>query len=144
MAGSEVCLGGKGREAAARRAAAASLCALGATQVDLRITDAGTGSTASELGLAAPVFEDVPLCPAVVRRSGVSADNRDRYEVLLGSGTVHAAADARNVDGIVAWLLGAQGVQYRGMFLHIDSVQVDQFSGAPYLYRLTTTQVPEQ
>jgi hypothetical protein len=40
------------------------------------------------------------------------------------------------VDDVATWLLTAAGLVYGDKLLHIETVMVDHFAGAEYLYRV--------
>ena len=109
---------------------------LGPTQVSLRVAEAASGDLSSQLGLAPPTLEDVPLCPAVVRSTAAPHDTKARYEVLLSTNSVQQAVASLNIDDVATWLLTAVGLVYGEKVLHVDSVMVDHFAGAEYLYRV--------
>ena len=103
---------------------------LGPTQVSLRVAEAASGDLSSQLGLAPPTLEDVPLCPAVVRSTAAPHDTKARYEVLLSTNSVQQAVSSLNIDDVATWLLTAVGLVYGEKVLHVDSVMVDHFAGA--------------
>ncbi len=128
------------RSFATRRCADAMLRGLGGTRVTLRVADASTGDTQSQLGLEAPVSEDIVLWPAVVKAQKPADDGSRRFEVLLSSTAVKAAAEARGIGDAASWLLTAQGLLYRETLLHIDSVISNHFAGSEYVYHVLVTE----
>jgi xanthine/CO dehydrogenase XdhC/CoxF family maturation factor len=129
-----------GRELVAQRAAEAMLRTLGATQITVRIALPTTDTTAFELGMACGGFEDVVLYPVVVRSTAIVSNETVKIEVLVSATAALAAAMARGVDDVATWLLEAHGVLYRSKLLHVDSVIVDHFAGAEYLYHILASE----
>lgn len=129
-----------GRGCAGVRLAEALLRSLGATQVTLRLSDASTGDTSSQLGLEPPTAEDLPISPALLRPLTPANDGRRRVEVIIGAASLRAIAKTYGVQDIAAWLLGMQGVLLHDEVMRIATVTVDQFAGADCLYHLTATE----
>ena len=77
-----------GRGRASRRFADALLRTFGASQVTIRISDASTGDTNSQLGLEPPPAEDLPIYPAMVLALPPTGDGRKRIEVMLSATTL--------------------------------------------------------
>jgi hypothetical protein len=124
----------------ARRAADAMVRALGGAQITLRIADASTGDTNSQLGLTPPMSEDLQISPAVVRTIAPAANGSKRIEVTLSAKAVKPIADEHGVDNIPTWLLTAEGILFRGKLMHIDTVISDHLGGMDYLYHIMATE----
>jgi hypothetical protein len=129
-----------GRAMAMTRCADAMLRALGGTQIILRVAAASAGDNDSQLGLTPPVSEDLSLAPAVLRMLKPTTDGRRQLRVMVSSGSVKAAAEARGVADAENWLLCAQGLVHCGRLMHIDSVVADHFAGSEYLYYIFATE----
>ena len=129
-----------GRHCAARRLANALLQALGGQQVTIRVTDASTGDTGSQLGLEPPPAEDLQISPAVVSALPPAADGGKRVEVMLSATAIAPIAKAHQVEDIATWLLTAQGVVQHGQLMRIDTVIVDRFFGSDCFYRITASE----
>jgi hypothetical protein len=125
-----------GQQCLAQRTADCMMRSLGATQVSLRIAEPSTGDTNAQLGITTPTVEDMPLSPAVVLTVSAPHEPRVRYEVGLSSSSVQQAVSMYRVDDVADWLLTAVALVYGDKVLHIDSVLVDQYAGADYLYRI--------
>ena len=125
-----------GRQHFARRAADCMIRSLGASLVSLRIADPSSGDINNQLGITTPTVEDVPLSPAVVVAVSAAHESVARYEVRLSAASVQQAASMYQVTDMATWLLTAVGLVYADKVLHIDSVLVDQYAGAEYLYRV--------
>ena len=123
-----------------RRAADAMVRALGGAQITLRIADASTGDTNSQLGLTPPMSEDLQISPAVVRTIAPAANGSKRIEVTLSAKAVKPIADEHGVDNIPTWLLTAEGILFRGKLMHIDTVISDPLGGMDYLCHITATE----
>jgi hypothetical protein len=109
--------------------ARATLRALGATKIALRVCSGGSGGARIGVGLEAPVMESVELSPALLRtRSDGSR------EIVVDASTLEEtlAATSENVIGI----LKNSRVSLDGVESMIAEVQCDQLGGAPYIYRL--------
>lgn len=116
------------------------LRSLGATRITVRVAQPSPDSTASQLGMASGGFEDVCLYPVVVRSTAVSSSETTKVEVLVSASAALSAATARGIEDVTTWLLEAHGVLYRNKLLHIDSVIVDHFAGAEYLYHILASE----
>jgi hypothetical protein len=125
-----------GRQYLAQRTADSMVRSLGATQVSLRIAEPSSGDTNSQLGITTLTVEDVPLSPAVVLTVSAAHEPTARYEVRLSPTSVQQAASIYHVDDMATWLLTAVALVYGDKVLHIDTVMIDQYAGAEYLYRV--------
>jgi hypothetical protein len=128
-----------GRGCASRRFADALLRSCGIAQVSLRIADAATGDTSSQLGLEPPPSEDIQISPAVVTSLPPGPDGSRRVQVVLSATAVESLAKKYHITDVPTWLLTAQGVVQHDQLWHIDSVTVDHF-GSDCLYHLTATE----
>jgi len=129
-----------GQGCAVARFADALLRSLGGTQVTLRLSDPSTGDTNSQLGLEAPVAEDIPISPAVMKPLAPEQDGLRRIEILLSATALRVVAKNYGVEDLSAWLLSMQGVLQNGAVMRIATVTVDQFHGTDCLYHLTATE----
>jgi hypothetical protein len=129
-----------GRGCAIARFADALLRSLGGGQVTLRLSDASSGDTGSQLGLEPCPPEDLQLSPAAVQPLDSTADGRRRIEVMLSACSLRPIAKNYGVEDISAWLLNMQGVLQGGTVMRIDSVKVDEYHGKHCLYHLTATE----
>ncbi|HVO71738.1 MAG TPA: hypothetical protein VMT24_16930 [Aggregatilineaceae bacterium] len=125
-----------GQQCRAQRMANSMVCALGATEVSLRIAEPSSGDTSSQLGITIPMVEDVPLSPAIVMDITAPHEALPRYEVKLSTDSVQQAVSMYHVDDVGNWLLTALGLVYEDKVLHIDNVIVQKSAGADYLYRI--------
>jgi len=126
------------RAGAFLRAAHALLRALGPGEVILVLPVPAQQDNA-DLGLAAPVVEQVSLAPAVVRALGSETAARTQMEVLLAASTVNAHAESRNFDPPGTMFEAALGMLHGGKLFRIERVAWDSFAGTPYLYRVALT-----
>jgi hypothetical protein len=126
------------RAEALLRAADVLLRALGPSEVIL-VLPVPIQQENSDLGLAAPVVEQLTLSPAVVRKIGSSTATRTQMEVMLAASTVNAQAESRNFDPPNALFEAALGILHGGKLFRIEGVGWDSFADTPYLYRITLT-----
>jgi len=117
------------------RAADALLQALGPSEVML-ILPVPMEQDNADLGLAAPVVEQLSLSPAVVRKIGSATVTGTQMEVMLSAATVNAQAESRNFDPPDALFDASLGILHGGKLLRIAGVSWDSFADMPYLYRL--------
>lgn len=129
-----------GRGCAATRFGDALLRSLGRDEVTLRISDASSGDTASQLGLEAPSPEDLRVWPAAVKPLDPTPDGRPRIEVTLCASSLREAAKNYGIENISAWLLSMQGVVRGDGVLRISTVTVEKFAGKEGLYHLTASE----
>ena len=126
------------RAEALLRAAHALLRALGPNAVIL-VLPVPTEQDNTDLGLASPVVEQVPLAPVVLRDLGNETATRTRMELLLAASTVNAHAESRNFDPPDAMFDAALGILHWGKLLRIERVAWDSFADTRYLYRVMLT-----
>ena len=128
------------RNFGALRAADSFLRALGGTQISLRIpSPVSNPGTASEIGLAAPLYQDVALAPAVVRALINSKPTiaQARFEFLISATAVQQQMLLNNFSSAADFFSSALGIVYNSDLLRIEQLASDDFAGAPYLYRVT-------
>jgi hypothetical protein len=109
--------------------ARATLRALGATKVSLRVSNGGEDATIVGIGLAAPVMESIDLSPVLVR-----AGSDGSREVVVDASTLQEALSAEKED--VVEIVKAARVSVSGVESMVLGVECDQLGGAPYIYRL--------
>jgi hypothetical protein len=126
----------RGQQYLGRRAADCMMRSLGPTQVSLRVAEPSSGDTSTQLGITTPTLEDVPLSPAVVVLVSAPHEAATRYEVRLSRASVRQAQNMYGIKDMGTWLLTAAALVYGDKVLHIDSVLVDQYAGAEFLYRV--------
>lgn len=132
------------RGRAAQRAAETLLHTLGGTSIYVRLPLDSTVGEAGALGLATPATEDVLLAPVVVRNltapQSTGKQVRVQLEVLVAAATLARVREIYAVGDALDFFNGALGVIQRGKLFRVDSVDVDEFSGFPYLYRLKVSE----
>lgn len=129
-----------GHACAARRLGDALLRSFGNTQVRLRLANASSGDTSSQLGLEAPPSQDLPISPAAVKALEPMPDGKRQIEVILSITSLQAIAKAYQVEDITAWLRTFEGVVWGDDLMRIAKVTVDKFLGADCLFHLTATE----
>ena len=124
--------------AAAMRMADALLRSLGGTAVALRFPVTAAGADAEQLGLSAPVFEDVALSPAVFRRlhAQVGKDGGAVYELLISATTVNAQMALLGLSSVAELFAAGLGIVVRGTLLAVLGVTASEAFGAAYVYRV--------
>lgn len=114
----------------AMRAAEALLRSLGSGKVVLRLPQPMEQAN-SDLGLAAPLTEDVTLSPAMLRLVAPG-----EYEVALAARAVEEEAAKRNFESADEFLAAALGVVHGGKLLRIANAAAHACGAKVYLYRL--------
>ena len=94
-----------------------------------------------QLGLATPLFQDVPLSPAVFRRVRAKTGSADRadedtYELMVSATAVNIAAGTMAFSAADLLFAEAACVVIDGTSYGITWVATAEAFGAPYLYRL--------
>ena len=115
--------------AAFARAADAMLRAFGASTITLRL--AVSGGNRDGLGLEPPLFEEIALAPAALRRA-----TNGQLEVLLSAAAVHALLEERGLASAGELFALALRLLHAGRELRILDIQADSHAGAAYLYRI--------
>ena len=109
-----------------------TLCVNGGFWVGLRLQgQAASGNDAEQLGLMTPVFQDVPVGPAVWRRVGVDTG------LLLGAACVAALVGSQGFASAESMFENAVGVVVGGLVYTISNSQALMAGGVPVSYRLT-------
>jgi hypothetical protein len=86
---------------------------------------------AEQLGLATPQFQDVPLAPAVWRRSPKDA------QLLLSVTAVRSIVETLSAASADALFTTAAGVIVDGTVCEIVAFEASEAKGEPFCYRLT-------
>jgi hypothetical protein len=128
------------RGLAAQRAAETLLQTLGGTGIYVRLALDATSSEAAQLGLESAPTEEVLLSPVVVRNLTTDKSLLVRLEILVAAGTLARVREIYTVSDALDFFNSALGVIQRGRLFRVDSVDVDEFSGFPYLYRLKVSE----
>jgi hypothetical protein len=128
------------RGVAAQRAAETLLQTLGGTGIYVRLAIDSTLSDDAQLGLATSATEEVLLSPVVVRNLTADKSVHARLEILVAAGTLARVREIYTVTAALDFFNSALGVIQRGKLFRVDSVDVDEFSGVPYLYRLKVSE----
>lgn len=129
------------RGLAAARAAEALLRTLGGCTIYVRVPlDVVTTGDASQLGVQAVGTEDVELSPAVTRALPKKKDSQRRMEISISVTSLSLAKDIDDAESAQQFFDAALGIIYAEKLWRIESLQVDDFAGTPYLYRLTVSE----
>jgi hypothetical protein len=128
------------RGLAAQRAAETLLQTLGGAGIHVRLAIGSTLTDNAQLGLESSATEEVFLSPVVVRNLTTEKSVRVRLEILVAAATLARAKEIYAVSDALDFFNSALGVIQRGKLFRVDSVDVDEFSGFPYLYRLQVSE----
>jgi hypothetical protein len=128
------------RAFAAIRAAEALLRTLGGCTIYVRIPGATTSGDASQLGLQPIATDDIELSPAVTRALAKQKDTQRRMEITISAASLSRAKDIEDADSAAQFFNAALGIVYAEKLWRIESLQVDDFAGTPYLYRVTVAE----
>ncbi len=128
------------RAFAAIRAAEALLRTLGGCTIYVRIPGATTAGDASQLGLQPIATDDIELSPAVTRALAKQKDSQRRMEITISAASLSRAKDIEDADSAAQFFNAALGIVYAEKLWRIESLQVDDFAGTPYLYRVTVAE----
>ena len=121
------------------RAVDALLRSLGGFVVGLRLpVNAAPGVDAEQLGLSVPLFQDLPLSPAVFRKVHVAmaAGVPNSYELLLSASAVAAAVGAQQATSGDELFANATGMVVNGMLFEIEATSFTEWQGNACLFRV--------
>ncbi|MDE1176726.1 MAG: hypothetical protein PW789_08960 [Edaphobacter sp.] len=123
---------------AARRALDALLRTAHRRTVLLRLPAPAAPLDAEQLGLSTPLFQDVPLTPAIFRKTytGAAEQGHATRELLLSATTVDALTGSHQFDSADALFASAFGVLVDQTLLSITAVDAVQAGGIACGYRL--------
>jgi len=128
--------------AARVRMADALLRSLGGRTVLLHIpAPAIPGDIGEQIGLTAPLFQDVPIGPAVLRkvRAKIATAETERpaeFELLVSASAVAKIVGSLEYQSADLLFASACGVVVDGELLEVTSVTSAEGFGSVYLYRL--------
>jgi hypothetical protein len=118
---------------AAVRAADTLLRKAGGRRVLLRLPAPAVGGDSTEqLGLDAPVFQDVELWPVVLL-----AGNKDARTLLVSATAVEAVVGSLGYSAVSVLFAVAYGVLVDGLLMEVLSMTESEVGGGSYLYRLS-------
>jgi hypothetical protein len=125
--------------AGALRAMDSLLRSMGGFQVLLRMpANAAAGVDAEQLGLSSPSFQDLPLGPAVFRRTRVAMKEGQPplYELLLSASAVGAQVSAMQAGSAEVLFAMATGITVAGNFYLIEATSMTPWLGSACVYRV--------
>jgi hypothetical protein len=123
----------------AARAANVLLRAMGGETVMLRMPAPAVAADVTEqLGIATPLFQDLPLAPVVYRkaRATVADGKAAKWELLVSATAVESLVGSLAYASASVLFAVAYGVLSVGELLEIESATSEQAFGRPYVYRL--------
>jgi hypothetical protein len=124
---------------AAARAADVLLRAMGGRTVMLRMpAPAVPADVTEQLGIATPMFQDLPLRPVVYRkaRATVAEGKAAKWEMLVSASVIENLVGSLTYASASVLFAAAYGVLSDDELLEIDSATEEQVFGQPYVYRL--------
>jgi hypothetical protein len=98
----------------------------------------GDSADAGQLGIDAPQFQQLPLAPAVFRRTRavMTEGEEPKYELLVSASAVQAQVGTLQLTSADALFLMAGGVLVGGGLFQIESWSSSELLGQSCLYRL--------
>jgi hypothetical protein len=121
------------------RAADALLRAAGGRIVMLRMPAPAVPSDVTEqLGIATPLFQDLPLAPVAFRkaRAAVAEGKAAKWELLVSATVIEVLVGSLAYSSASVLFADAFGVLSDEELLQIESATEEQAFGKPYVYRL--------
>jgi len=132
---------------AAARAADVLLRAMGGRTVMLRMpAPAVPADVTEQLGIATPMFQDLPLRPVVYRkaRATVAEGKAAKWEMLVSASVIENLVGSLTYASASVLFAAAFGVLSDDELLEIVSATEEQVFGQPYVYRLVLRAPLEQ
>lgn len=116
----------------------ALLRSVGGAEAQLRVTNAGSDGSMSEVGLVATAFVDVVVSPVAMRklRPGWQEGGESKWELLVSATSVQAQLSALSLDSARSLFGMTLAVTVAGQEYLIESVASNEAFGQVYLYRL--------
>ena len=99
---------------------------------------AGDSTDAGQLGINAPQFQQLPLSPAVFRRTRatMTEGQEPKYELLISASAVQQQVSTLQLDSADALFLMSDGVLVGGALFRIEGWSSSEVLGEACLYRL--------
>ena len=132
---------------AAVRAADVLLRAMGGRTAMLRMPAPAVAADVTEqLGIATPMFQDLPLRPVVYRkaRATVAEGKAAKWEMLVSASVIESLVGSLAYASASVLFATAYGVLSDDELLEIESATEEQVFGQPYVYRLVLRAPLEQ
>ena len=123
----------------AKRNSDVLLRAMGGRSVLLRMpAPAVPADPTEQLGLATPLFQDLPLAPVVFRKArAVATEGKPaKWELLVSATAVEVIVGSLAYASASVLFAQAFGILCDGELLEIISATSEQAFGQPYVYRL--------
>jgi hypothetical protein len=116
----------------------ALLRSLAGTSALLRITGASIDTSASEMGLVATTFAEVPISPVVMRklRPYLYEGNEPKWELLASATSVEKQVNALDLASAQSLFSMTLAVTVGGQDYIIESIASNEAFGQVYMYRL--------
>ncbi len=123
---------------AAQRMADALLRSVGGTTALLRVTPSSTDTSMSEIGLTPTTFNEVTICPVVMRklRPTWQEGGQSKWELMVSAASVAQQVCALQLASAQALFSMTLAVTVAGQNYLIESIASNEVLGQVYLYRL--------
>jgi len=104
-------------------------------QVRIPLNTTAPGDPA-QLGITGTPTDVVALAPVIIRRDHNKKTDTKRHELLISASTLAALQEITTSSDARNFFLSALSITVEGVELRVVSFEADEFSGAPYLYRV--------
>lgn len=123
---------------APQRLADALLRSVAGASALLRVTNASTDTSMSEVGLVATAFAEVMVSPVVMRklRPYLYEGNEPKWELLMSATSVEQQVNALDLTSAQSLFSMTLAVTLGGQDYLIESVSSNEAFGQVYMYRL--------
>ncbi|MGO9316436.1 MAG: hypothetical protein ACLPXT_12455 [Terracidiphilus sp.] len=131
---------------APRMLADALLRSVTGTTALLRVTNANTTSSQSEVGLVATTFADVAVSPVVMRklRPNWQENGESKWELLVSATGVEQQVNALDLGSAQALFAMTLTVTVAGQDYLIESISANEAFNQVYMYRLLLREAHQQ
>ncbi len=112
----------------------------------LRVTNANTTSSQSEVGLVATTFADVAVSPVVMRklRPNWQENGESKWELLVSATGVEQQVNALDLGSAQALFAMTLTVTVAGQDYLIESISANEAFNQVYMYRLLLREAHQQ
>jgi hypothetical protein len=124
----------------------ALLRSVAGTTALLRVTGTNSDTSASEVGLVATTFAEVPLSPALMRKLRPMWDEggQSKWELLVSATSVQQQVNALDLPSAQSLFGLTLAVTVAGQDYLIESIASSEAFGQVYLYRLLLREARQQ
>jgi hypothetical protein len=131
---------------APRMLADALLRSVAGTTALLRVTQAATDTSMSEVGLVPTAFAEVAISPVVMRklRPAWQENNESKWELLVSASSVEQQLSSLELNSAQSLFGMTLAVSVSGRDYLIEGVASNEAFGTVYLYRLLLREAQQQ